>query len=301
MSKLLLGSAIAGIVFLLIPTAWLAFINWDSEKVQGLIVTSVFLGIASAFVSLFSFVLTKPIPIRQTFASSILIDSRNHQPPMILNITDNPLTSRYSRLSSLASSLSSSEGEMTAYTGELMQYLIFKTMDDLQHRSFTVAQINGSGHTVSNAKSHLPFHFSSVKTNQLETAQILNIIKDNRFSKSQMETYTWENMSFGLPSNVTMRFGYPKKDEKAIYFIELSRPNYFTSTISIEASGTTGIGSFPAGVDLSPESKPATQTYYFDIELSSEFDRLTSLNRQSQELQAYMTWLFEGLKERLSD
>ena len=245
--------------------------------------------------------------------TSVVLDSVDGAPAFI---TPNPenmrVTTRYSELASIgrpavknlgggAASIIArvtNDSEAFSFCGELLQYYALKNIEKFQRGGFMVGQIGTTPISSTNP---------ALKVSRLQDRpgrNFLDVIANNRFSKSDMEQFSWKNGHLPLPEDTRLSFVHQTSSpttgtEKHI--VHLEKPRFFTIDLVIEPLGASGKGVIPGGLRLLPEIVARSSTYAYQVTMHATFNKITAGNWQTEEYKEWTNRLFAKLREALRD
>lgn len=308
MATLILIVAAGGFLLLTAATITLVVLNW-SEKTLAPVLSILLVGtttiLATVLVSL------KASTIESAFTTSVVLDTNEGLPPIIIPDASNPRVSarlmEFNRLgrpavnrdekTTITIQRPTNEDDRFRFTGELLQYRLLHIIGQLQRGGSKVGQMFGA----SIAAVKKPIQISTLEDYPGTT--FLDVIVSNRFSNSDMERFFWEHIHIPLPRNTKVSLVHvptssvgPEK-----FIVQLKKPLFFDIQFVIQPMGATGLGILPAGLTLQPDVAARCQTYQMQVTMQAEFEKITAGNSQTQEYKDWANWLYSGVKENLED
>jgi len=301
-------AAFAGFLLLFMATVALVTLNWG-EKTQGPVYSVLVVGTATMLAAVL--VSLKRSSIESAFVTSIVLDTKEGAPAMVVLTQDNPsLTSRLSELVLLGRPSTNKDGKTVstiqkpetesarfAFSSELLQYQILKLIRTLQRGGWKLGMELGA----STASVHTPMKLSNVVDYPGNT--FLDVVKANRFADSDRERSLWKTSSVPLPkgTNITLMHFASQPGTAERFLVRLEKPLFYQIDFVVEPIGSTGMGILPKGLTLPAEQAAVCQTYHLRVAMDATFDWITAGNRHTQEYKDWANWLYSELKARLTD
>jgi hypothetical protein len=256
---------------------------------------------------------TVGIPLKETSISSLLttnvvLDTRSGRPPFEVTLTPpGKANEQLVELFQLSQPTVTKDGkavpttadpkndaERMAFACELIQYRIVRVIQELQRGRTQSGFFYGKSFATvtapiktSDSVDYLP-------------AELLTVIANNRFSKSDRETFHWRHVGFPVPRKTKLRFSLPSANGGQ-YALVFERPLFFQVTFTIEALPYLSPGPLPEGLMIQPEAVQYCQTYHFRVSMRAVFDKLTSGNSRTEEYKDWVHKLFDGISDKLAD
>jgi hypothetical protein len=309
MAMTIFVAVIGGSILLFAATLALVVLNW-SEKTLTPFLSILMVGTATTLAALL--VTLKESTIESAFATSVVLDTNDGAPPLIIPDASSPkLTSRLSELSSLGRPAINRDGktvitvqkptdeaERFTFCSELLQYRIIHFIEELQRGGWTAGMRFGA----SIATVRKPMRLSALQDYPGKT--FLSVVASNRFSDSDMERFRWEHGHVPLPKKTMVSLIHvPTSPTTGVekFIVRFKKPLFFQIDFLIEPLLATGMSVLPPGLVLPPEIAARSQTYQFQVTMHATFDKVTAGNSQTQEYKDWANWLFSGLQEELKD
>jgi hypothetical protein len=311
MASIIIAAAVGGFVLLLAATIALVVLNWG-EKTRAPVYSILVVGTATMLAAVM--VSLKESTVESVFSTSIVLDTAEGAPPLILPDPNNlKLSSRLSEFARIGRPAinrdgktiitiqkPSNEGERFTFCGELLQYRLFQIIEKLQRGGWIAGQQFGA----SFSSVTKPLKLSNAEDYPAAGRTILEIVSANRFSNSDMEQFFWRNRRVRLPKGTKVDFIHVASSpatgtEK--YIIRLQKPLFFSIEFEVAPLLGTGIGVPPKGLLLAPELVARWETYQFQVTMRAVFEKITAGNWQTQEYKDWANSLFTGVRDDLAD
>jgi hypothetical protein len=306
--KFVLWAGVGAGSILLVATGLLAYLNWG-QKVWPPIAGIFLGGTVTVFLTILS--LLSGETISRAFTTSVVIDMKEGLAAFVTEGSDSPTTRRVRDLGHLGRPVvqdakgtgtrlvvepARTNDQMFQFSGELIQYYIFRSLEALRGGSM-VAQI---GQTVSAAVTRPPVLSRQV---DLSGEVLSKAAAVNRFSKSAMETFSLTNGRLPVPEDTAIALTHVASSPatgREQFVVTLKKPNFFELAWVIRPLGMTGPGGLPAGVVVNGKREDF-QTVQFEVVGTAQFERWTSGNWQTDELKKWATWLLDAVATKVAD
>jgi len=292
----------------------LVVLNW-SEKTLAPVLSILLVGTATTLAAVL--VSLKESTVESAFASSVVFDTVDGAPAWVNFDPSSPkITSRLSESFGLGRPKTNRDGKWVstiekptnagdrfAFCGELLQYQLLRTVEELQRGGWWVHWVSGAQITTVSK----PMRLSRLQDYPGKT--FLGIVAVNRFSDSDLERFKWEHGHFPLPKGTRVTLIHVASSPASgpeKFILRLKKPLFFEMDFVVEPIVTTGtgeppIGWLPPGVRLAPELAARCETYEFQITMRATFERVTAGNSEAQEYKDWADWLFSRVRDELSD
>jgi hypothetical protein len=182
-----------------------------------------------------------------------------------------------------------------AFASELIQYRLVRLIQQLQRGK------KSGGYSYGSSFASVTAPIKTSDSVDYQPDAIVAAVAGNRFSKSDMETFHWQNVTFPLPKGTVLTLHSPTPSGSPPYAVALEKPLFFRITFTIGTLPWTSAGALPQGLSLRPELAPLCQTYHFHVAMNAVFEKLTSGNYRTQEYKDWVAKLFDGVRNQLGD
>jgi hypothetical protein len=288
-------TAISSGILLLIAAIYLVAVNWSDEMYPRLI-SAVGIGTITLLVAVLASL--KGTREDAKFPTAVILDASTRKPPILLPNPDmvfDPTFERLSQLSFFTLELNETPqnlDEVFAYCGELLQYKLLVDLRDIQRHGTGVASSVGSSTVQIN-----PSQIIVKLPDQVEIPPSQFIGYDsNRFSKPEGAALNWEIMG-GLRVPRDTRVELQTMTVPQRHIIRLVKKNYFTFEITVEAvSG--GATQLPPGINLLDKNPHPLASYFYDVTMTAQFEKLTAGNWRTQYYKRWVSWLMSELARK---
>lgn len=300
---------VAGFLLLFAATAALVVLNW-SEKTLAPVLSILLVGTATTLAAVL--VTLKKSTIESAFPTTVVLDTSDGAPVFVIPDPASPdLTSRLSELVSLGRPVVNRDGktistiakpttesERFTFVGELLQYQLVRTIEDLQRGGWT------AGLTLGASVATVDTAMTLADGESLSNQAVLSAVASNRFSNSDMEKFHWEHGRFPLPQNARLSLVHlPTSPSTGTekHIVRLEKPMFFRIDFIVEPLLSTSLGALPKGLVLDPHVATRCETYHFQVTMRATFEKITAGNSRSEEYKEWAPQLYSGIKEKLGD
>lgn len=298
MPKLAFYSSVVIGALLVIPTAYLAVVNWSPKVFQPLL-SVVFGAVVTAFIAV-SFIL-KQTTISESFPVYIVLDKRTNLPP---NLPGGNALSAFTSMSFRANIEQlghdnlvkqrevnfESPDEKFKFYGELIQYeLVSQIFGILRYMHGISSQTSATKPAIVSVEV---FELKRPKKfTKIEGKSVIEALSRNRFLQ-RSEKIFWEGKESWIPLPYKTTMCIP--DSRSLV---LERPGYYKATIKIESVGAAG-GS-PAELVEELGTQPV-ETLGFKMTAEAVFEKFTSGSPYTGETMDWIRSLFDRLRIEFS-
>jgi len=324
-----------GVFIVVLGTLLLIALNLDA-MILALMLSITLCGAVMAFIT--ALALLKGEKIEESCCISVPMDTISNNLPdfsaMMIDLPDDRVIVRYAELSNIAlakpispvslkkmkaqgkkASLLKSDAH-THFCGELLQYHLFRLIYRFQRNMLLSMKLgqerkaevrkedsqDNAQAAIENRLISTPMMLS--KTSVCPGERLWELVSGNRFSQLKSEQLFWQNNRLLLPDNTSVSLNYVVSSPiagKEGYNVRLVKPMFFDIGITLIPIATSSLGVIPPGLNLSNEITETIRTFKYVVQMTADFDRLTSGNRQTDELKEWVRWLFRKLKRSLAD
>ena len=323
---------VAGVVVVSLGTLLLLALNWDA-KVLAILLSLSLCGSVTSFVS--SLALLKGEYIQESFSVSIPFDTLSNNLPDLTGLmgyTDLPndsiILARYTEMMNIGFAKPVSIKKIkdrkraaqmqreigSHFCGELLQYQILRLIYYVQRNMFLSMKLGqedeqeaeeGRKNMTQSTVSKRPTSTMMLtKTSVCPGERLWEIVSGNRFAQLKSEQLFWKNGRFLLPDNTNVSLNYVVSSPiagKEGYNVRFVKPMFFDLGYTVIPIAITDLGVLPPGLYLPDEAAETVRTFKYVVQMTANFDRLTSGNLQTDELKEWVRWLFRRIRRSLAD
>jgi hypothetical protein len=309
MAKLIVFSASAGFLLLMISTIALVVLN-RSEKILAPVLSILLVGTATTLATILA--ILKESNKQESFVTSVVFDSVTGAPASITPDQGDPkLVFRLSELSDLGRPAVTRNGmaEVTIqrpetedqrfrFCAELLQYRIVQIINKIQRGGSILIQ---TGRSVRSAAS-VPMKLSRIE--DVPGRTFLPIVGVNRFSNSDMEHFWWEHGHFPVPKKTRVSLIHqPSSSTTGVekFVVRFEKSLFFRIDFVVEPLPASGEGVVPEGLRVDAATAAHWRTYPFQVTMRATFDKITAGNWETEEYKNWADWLFSRVRDSLAD
>lgn len=223
---------------LFIAALTLVCLNWSAKTITP-VASILLVGIATTLV-------TVGIPLKETsisslFATNVVLDTRNGRPPFevtptppdkanellveLFKLSQPTVTKDGKAVSTTADP--KNDAERIAFACELIQYRIVRVIQELQRGR------TQSGFFYGKSLATVTAPIKTSDSADYSPAELLTAIANNRFSKSDGETFHWSHVGFPVPRKTKLRFSLPSANGGQ-YTLVLEKPLFSKSRLQLK-------------------------------------------------------------------